>query len=73
MIRARSLLIAQKKTCFAIAGCVLMLSVASSFGQYVSGSSGGMAARVKASEFICAQLLFLMLPETHIGLHKLPI
>ena len=35
MIRARSLLIAQKKTCLAIAGCVLMLSVSSSFGQYV--------------------------------------
>ena len=36
MIRARSLLIAQKKTCLAIAGCVLMLSVSSSFDQYVS-------------------------------------
>jgi hypothetical protein len=36
MIRARSPLIKQKKTCLAIAGCLLMLSGSSSFGQYVS-------------------------------------
>ena len=36
MIRARPLRVRQKKTCLAIAGCVLMLSVSSSFGQYVS-------------------------------------
>jgi hypothetical protein len=34
MIRARLLLIKQKKTCLGTAGCLLMLSVSSSFGQY---------------------------------------
>ena len=36
MIGARLLLIKQGKTCVAFALCVLMLSVSSSFGQYVS-------------------------------------